>query len=247
MTEDIYKHPQHPWQSWRDRYIKKLKGRPRPYAVPHNAPPTPPADLQISSEHVSEAPLETNMSKDGGTKFTDYEARSLMAVGADIMRIDPERVAEAWKGWARDNDVRSKTISPCSCLLMAVTFSQRALMMRSSGRIFGRRLYVHDIRKEKQGVGSKRLKRMILSLAMGSLVPPPSRIQMRSKPSMLPLQATGASLSEAPYTTRKLPPLTIPRQSHLYDKLEMKVSLDYPHLKELHATETCTTSQAHRL
>ncbi|KAH6629075.1 hypothetical protein C7974DRAFT_453630 [Boeremia exigua] len=47
---EIYKqfetqHPQHPWQSWRDRYLKKLQHMPASaFTTPENAPPSPPAD-----------------------------------------------------------------------------------------------------------------------------------------------------------------------------------------------------------
>lgn len=47
-------HPQHPWQSWRDRWVKQLKGKPRPFPLPHEAPPTPPSDAPVAS---SAAPL----------------------------------------------------------------------------------------------------------------------------------------------------------------------------------------------
>jgi hypothetical protein len=44
------KHPQHPWQSWRDRYLKQLKDRPLSYfGIPNNAPPTPP-DEQVAEQ-----------------------------------------------------------------------------------------------------------------------------------------------------------------------------------------------------
>lgn len=42
-------YPQHPWQSWRDRWIKQLKGRPRPFPLPNDAPPTPPSDAPVAT------------------------------------------------------------------------------------------------------------------------------------------------------------------------------------------------------
>ncbi|ORY02686.1 hypothetical protein BCR34DRAFT_635959 [Clohesyomyces aquaticus] len=39
------KYPRHPWQSWRDRYIKHLRDRPpSSFSIPENAPPSPPSD-----------------------------------------------------------------------------------------------------------------------------------------------------------------------------------------------------------
>ncbi|KAF1953804.1 hypothetical protein CC80DRAFT_494384 [Byssothecium circinans] len=50
---EIYKqleaqHPQHPWQSWRDRYLKQLRNRPpSAFNIPNNAPPSPPTDEPV--------------------------------------------------------------------------------------------------------------------------------------------------------------------------------------------------------
>ncbi|KAF2799162.1 hypothetical protein K505DRAFT_371164 [Melanomma pulvis-pyrius CBS 109.77] len=39
------KYPQHPWQSWRDRFLKKLRDRPSAaFNIPDNAPPSSPSD-----------------------------------------------------------------------------------------------------------------------------------------------------------------------------------------------------------
>jgi hypothetical protein len=46
------KHPRHTWQSWRDRYIKKLRDQPPSgLNVPENAPPSPTSDQ--SAEHLA--------------------------------------------------------------------------------------------------------------------------------------------------------------------------------------------------
>ncbi|KAH4026868.1 DNA-binding protein RAP1 [Parastagonospora nodorum] len=45
------KYRRHPWQSWRDRYLKQLRNRPpSAFNIPDNAPPSPPSD------HPSEQP-----------------------------------------------------------------------------------------------------------------------------------------------------------------------------------------------
>ncbi|KAJ4983964.1 transcription factor [Stagonosporopsis vannaccii] len=49
------KHPQHPWQSWRDRYVKKLQFMPPfTFNISDNAPPSPPSD---HSARVAEPPV----------------------------------------------------------------------------------------------------------------------------------------------------------------------------------------------
>lgn len=48
-TTKSIQYPRHPWQSWRDRYIKQLQNRPpSAFNIPHNPPPSPPSD------HVAE-------------------------------------------------------------------------------------------------------------------------------------------------------------------------------------------------
>ncbi|KAF2279745.1 uncharacterized protein EI97DRAFT_430763 [Westerdykella ornata] len=52
------KHPRHTWQSYRDRYLKRLQHRKPPtLSVPHNAPPSPPSD-QSADQLQSEPQLE---------------------------------------------------------------------------------------------------------------------------------------------------------------------------------------------
>jgi hypothetical protein len=42
---DKIQYPRHPWQSWRDRYLKQLRTRPpSSFNIPANAPPSPPSD-----------------------------------------------------------------------------------------------------------------------------------------------------------------------------------------------------------
>jgi hypothetical protein len=53
------KYPQHPWQSWRDRYRKQLKDRPpSSFGIPNNAPPTPPNEQ--TAEQLSTSRLASN-------------------------------------------------------------------------------------------------------------------------------------------------------------------------------------------
>lgn len=100
---DMAQHPQHPWQSWRDRYIKYLKGGPRPFPLPHNAPPTPPLDQNASHEIPEDE--RPDGAKHCGLPFTDEDAQMLLGVGADIVDIDPGKLTDAWENWTREFDV----------------------------------------------------------------------------------------------------------------------------------------------
>ncbi|KAH7397337.1 hypothetical protein BKA66DRAFT_408698 [Pyrenochaeta sp. MPI-SDFR-AT-0127] len=69
------KYPRHPWQSWRDRYIKQLQNRPpSAFNIPDNAPPSPPSDnpreqlhlVASSSSHVH--PIAAKYEQIGASK-----------------------------------------------------------------------------------------------------------------------------------------------------------------------------------
>ena len=102
----VSKHPQHPWQSWRDHWIKQLKGRPRPVYPPNNAPPTPPADAQTSTEPVEEQKLDLIMKiEENFDSFSESDAEELLKYGHDIVVLDSDSVESAWTEWARANKV----------------------------------------------------------------------------------------------------------------------------------------------
>ena len=108
-----WKHPHHPWQSWRDRYIKKLKDRPQPYAAPVNGPPTPPADLQTLDMHQLEQSGAPDIRKIRSL-FNEKDAKALLDVAGQIMDIRPESVTEAWKAWSESIDVCEAHQAPAS-------------------------------------------------------------------------------------------------------------------------------------
>ncbi|CAD6584188.1 MAG: hypothetical protein ASARMPREDX12_001547 [Alectoria sarmentosa] len=98
------KHPHHPWQSWRDRWIKYLKGRAAPFALPHNAPPTPPFDVPATYGSSKNPATTSDTADDDYQSFADDDAEALMVNGDDILNIHPENITEAWKSWTRDHD-----------------------------------------------------------------------------------------------------------------------------------------------
>ena len=102
-------HPQHPWQSWRDRWIRHLKGTKAPFPLPHNAPPTPPLDVASSTETSKIPATASDTTEDGNQSFLDDDAEALMVNGDGILNIHPDNTTEAWEAWARKYDVSWNT------------------------------------------------------------------------------------------------------------------------------------------
>ncbi|KAL8742856.1 MAG: hypothetical protein Q9190_004719 [Brigantiaea leucoxantha] len=99
-----YKNPRHTWQSWRDRWVKYLKGLPRPAFVSANAPPTPPLER---ADHGSE--VESGVQDK--VKFTQEDAEKLLGFADDILKIPPENLDEAWSKWAEAQEVSNERFS----------------------------------------------------------------------------------------------------------------------------------------
>ncbi|KAL9118336.1 MAG: hypothetical protein Q9187_005120 [Circinaria calcarea] len=94
--------PRHTWQSWRDRWVRHLKDRPRPARIPANAPPTPPLE-QIAEHKVNlRQHNETKKVKAKAAIFTDEDAKALLAQAGDILNMHPERIDDAWQKWAKE-------------------------------------------------------------------------------------------------------------------------------------------------
>lgn len=98
------KYPQHPWQSWRDRFIRHLKGTAAPFPLPHNAPPTPPFDATTVTESSKNRATTLDSTEDDYQSFSDEDAEALMLNGHDILNIHQDNITEAWKSWTRDHD-----------------------------------------------------------------------------------------------------------------------------------------------
>lgn len=101
------KHPQHPWQSWRDHWIKSMKGKARPIYPPNNAPPTPPHDLQTTEAGpVQGATVQSNAAEVEFDNFSQQDADALLEQGQNILDVPTGSVADAWAKWASEVDVR---------------------------------------------------------------------------------------------------------------------------------------------
>ncbi|CAO2647617.1 Nn.00g085390.m01.CDS01 [Neocucurbitaria sp. VM-36] len=75
------KYPRHPWQSWRDRYLKQLRARPpSAFNIPDNAPPSPPSDQ--SNEQRPSAPSSSRHAKQPvATKVPTKAAKKVSGPG----------------------------------------------------------------------------------------------------------------------------------------------------------------------
>ncbi|KAL2044942.1 hypothetical protein N7G274_002717 [Stereocaulon virgatum] len=106
------KHPRHTWQSWRDRYIKCLKGKPRPFSRPQNAPPTPPSDTRVTAQPSKDSDAPSDTKEASQNEFSEEEAVILMTFGEDIIKILPERVEQAWEAWTNGVDEERRHSAP---------------------------------------------------------------------------------------------------------------------------------------
>lgn len=101
------KHPQHPWQSWRDHYRKSMKGRARPIYPPNNAPPTPPSEFPtIDDGLLQRDPGDGEVTADEFDGFSEEDEEALIEFGQEIMDIPKENLTAAWKRWAIEIVVR---------------------------------------------------------------------------------------------------------------------------------------------
>ncbi|KAI4286301.1 MAG: hypothetical protein L6R35_004444 [Caloplaca aegaea] len=87
------KNPRHTYQSWRDRWVKYLKDRPRSAFISTEAPPTPPAEPSAEVKALSDPPTPQQARP---KPFSKDDAEDLISVGDDIMDILPENASEAW-------------------------------------------------------------------------------------------------------------------------------------------------------
>jgi hypothetical protein len=101
------KHPQHPWQSWRDHFRKSMKGRARPIYPPNNAPPTPPSELPAADPGFRQrAATHGEIMEDEFDEFSEEDEVALMEVGDDILNIREVDLRAAWTRWADAGHVR---------------------------------------------------------------------------------------------------------------------------------------------
>ncbi|KAK2811235.1 hypothetical protein FQN50_002332 [Emmonsiellopsis sp. PD_5] len=100
-------HPHHTWQSWRDRYVKTLRDRPRPVTAERHRSNSAAADRTANAgpsdrtAGSSRRVPPSNLSRryEG---FTREEKEKLLEVAKDILNIEPSKADEAWEEWAKE-------------------------------------------------------------------------------------------------------------------------------------------------
>lgn len=125
---EIYKkleaaYPQHTYQAWRDRYLKKLRGRPPPpgaeVTVPANPPPSPPEDNAEQAPAAKPGKRKVSFKPEPEPEarpqhgplgvFSEEDFDSLYENAKDIENIDPEVTEGAWDAWAQSHPPQSAT------------------------------------------------------------------------------------------------------------------------------------------
>lgn len=95
--------PRHPWQSWRDRWVKHLKGT-HPAWISNRASPA-------SSDHAegstkSERRRKTSQLKKIVTpRFSEEDARVLLKHGEDIENVHSSNAEVVWEEWTKVHNV----------------------------------------------------------------------------------------------------------------------------------------------
>ncbi|KAL9012911.1 MAG: hypothetical protein Q9173_002352 [Seirophora scorigena] len=121
--------PRHTFQSWRDRWVKYLKDRPRSAFISQEAPPTPPAEPSVDAK-ASSKPATPQQARP--KPFSKADAETLLSVGHDIMNILPENANEAWtrQEW---QDFWEKSIRPVYLERKAMSASSPSKPQRATG------------------------------------------------------------------------------------------------------------------
>ena len=94
--------PRHPWQSWRDRFVKYLKGTRPDFSVQH---------IPVLEHRTVEREPKNRRDKlpNKSTRkvdFTSEERNLLYELGKDILEIDPAQIKAEWEMWTTKYDVR---------------------------------------------------------------------------------------------------------------------------------------------
>lgn len=122
------KYPRHTWQSWRDRYVKRLSVMPpSAFNIPDNAPPSPPSDSPTNPQPASMHPRANRPTASKSARNLVKRSRSdqvnsaeytiddltnpdlfgkedweeLYAFAEEIQAQSGEAYRKGWEGWAQ--------------------------------------------------------------------------------------------------------------------------------------------------
>ncbi|KMP01230.1 hypothetical protein CIHG_01519 [Coccidioides immitis H538.4] len=106
------KHPQHTYQSWRDRYLKVVKDRPRPVTREDNTrtaestiPPEPAgSDGENSAPRARTERSDSQSIEQMSAPFLSSEEDELLRFASKILEVDPALENDFWAEFAQDHD-----------------------------------------------------------------------------------------------------------------------------------------------
>ncbi|OJD25920.1 hypothetical protein ACJ73_02708 [Blastomyces percursus] len=103
------KYPHHTFQSWRDRYLKKVKDRPRPVAPERgSSSATSAREADRKTRSQERRPADTSRARAPGSssdryeKFKKEEKEDLLTHVKDILNIEEGKESEAWSAYAEN-------------------------------------------------------------------------------------------------------------------------------------------------
>ncbi|SLM36990.1 TRF2-interacting telomeric protein/Rap1, C-terminal [Lasallia pustulata] len=101
------KNSRHPWQAWRDRWIKNLQDKPRPAPIPRRRSPAAGSDRAVGVDITKQRKHILGKNKEQATEFSQEDLESLLGEAEGILNILPERLSDAWAAWAAKNPSHS--------------------------------------------------------------------------------------------------------------------------------------------
>ncbi|KAI4125849.1 MAG: hypothetical protein LQ347_005213, partial [Umbilicaria vellea] len=104
---EIYKqleqtNSRHPWQAWRDRWIKQLHDKPRPAPAPRQDSPSVHSDQGVKVNTVKKEENVLGESNKQMAMFSPKDVKNLLGHAEDILNILPENLTDAWANWASE-------------------------------------------------------------------------------------------------------------------------------------------------
>ncbi|WEW58220.1 hypothetical protein PRK78_003688 [Emydomyces testavorans] len=109
-------HPQHTYQSWRDRYLKVVKDRARPVTREDDtrgAEPAEPARSDVSRQgspsSARRRSSEAKSVRQSPPSFLSSEEDELLRAASSILEVDPDRENDFWVEYASQHDQHTAT------------------------------------------------------------------------------------------------------------------------------------------
>lgn len=98
----VLQNSRHPWQAWRDRWIKQLHDKPRPAPAPRQDSPSVHSDQGVKVNTVKKEENVLGESNKQMAMFSPKDVKNLLGHAEDILNILPENLTDAWANWASE-------------------------------------------------------------------------------------------------------------------------------------------------